>query len=246
MKDTMSYTKYFKKIAAGLAAVLVVAAGCNSGPDYTISDPELGNAVDSASYSLGFQNGSFLANQGMDDVNLEAVMAGLRDALQEKDPKLSNSEMMSSVRQFQTNARQKAQAKRQEESQKNMEEGQEFLARNKNKPGINTTESGLQYKVLEEGSGESPSADDTVTVHYEGTLIDGTVFDSSYERGEPISFPLSRVIRGWTEGVQLMKEGATYKFFIPSELAYGANPRPGGPIGPNETLIFKVELIEVE
>tara|TARA_R110002096_G_scaffold432240_1_gene648709 strand:- start:132842 stop:133465 length:624 start_codon:yes stop_codon:yes gene_type:complete len=120
-----------------------------------------------------------------------------------------------------------------------------FLDENKNKEGVVVTESGLQYKVLLEGSGDRPMATDMVTVHYEGTLIDGTVFDSSIARGQPAEFPLNRVIRGWTEGVQLMKEGAKYKFFIPSALAYGERGTPGGPIGPNEDLIFTVELIRV-
>jgi len=142
-------------------------------------------------------------------------------------------------------ARQKAQLKQQQDAQTNQEEGEAFLAENRNKEGVQETESGLQYKVLEEGSGDSPVATDTVTVHYEGTLIDGTVFDSSYERGEPATFPLDGVISGWTEGLQLMKEGATYRFFIPADLGYGMNVRPGSPIGPNETLIFKVELLEV-
>ncbi|MBL4603961.1 MAG: FKBP-type peptidyl-prolyl cis-trans isomerase [Emcibacteraceae bacterium] len=119
-----------------------------------------------------------------------------------------------------------------------------FLEENKNKEGITVTDSGLQYKVLLEGTGNSPKATDRVTVHYEGTLTDGTVFDSSYERGQPIDFGLNQVIRGWTEGVQLMKEGAKYKFFIPSELAYGSRGA-GGLIGPDEDLIFTVELIRV-
>lgn len=120
-----------------------------------------------------------------------------------------------------------------------------FLEENKSKEGVEVTDSGLQYKVLLEGTGNSPAATDRVTVHYEGTLTDGTVFDSSYERGQPIDFGLNQVIRGWTEGVQLMKEGAKYKFFIPSDLAYGPRGTPGGPIGPDEDLIFTVELIRV-
>ncbi|MBL4801263.1 MAG: FKBP-type peptidyl-prolyl cis-trans isomerase [Emcibacter sp.] len=125
-----------------------------------------------------------------------------------------------------------------------VDEGKVFLKKNKEKSGITTTESGLQYKVLLEGNGKSPSATDRVTVHYEGTLIDGTKFDSSYDRGEPIDFGLNQVIRGWTEGVQLMKEGSKYKFFIPSDLAYGAQGSPGA-IPPNAALIFTVELIRV-
>ncbi len=122
--------------------------------------------------------------------------------------------------------------------------GEKFLQENAAKEGVVTTASGLQYKIVREGEGRRPTASDTVVVHYRGTLIDGTEFDSSYKRGEPIEFPLNRVIAGWTEGVQLMQEGAEFRFFIPSKLAYG--PRGAGrDIGPNEALIFDVELLEV-
>ncbi len=126
-----------------------------------------------------------------------------------------------------------------------LEKGKQFLAENAKKEGVKSTDSGLQYEVLKEGEGKSPKATDTVLVHYRGTLLDGTEFDSSYKRNEPIEFPLNRVIPGWTEGVQLMKEGAKYKFFIPSELAYGSSGA-GGSIGPDETLIFEVELLKVK
>lgn len=125
------------------------------------------------------------------------------------------------------------------------EKGKTYLAENAKKEGVKTTASGLQYKVLQEGTGKSPKATDTVLVHYRGTLLDGTEFDSSYKRKEPIEFPLNGVIAGWTEGVQLMKEGAKYQFVIPSDLAYGRRGTPGGPIGPDETLIFEVELLKV-
>lgn len=126
------------------------------------------------------------------------------------------------------------------------EKGTQFLAQNASQEGVKTTPSGLQYKVVKEGTGKSPKATDTVKVHYRGTLLDGTEFDSSYKRGEPIEFPLNRVIPGWTEGVQLMKEGGKSILYIPSQLAYGPRGTPGGPIGPNETLIFEIELLEVK
>jgi len=130
-------------------------------------------------------------------------------------------------------------------AQSALEKGEQFLAENAKRPEVKTTTSGLQYEVLTESSGRSPKATDTVTVHYRGTLLDGKEFDSSYKRNAPASFPLNRVIPGWTEGVQLMKEGAKYRFFIPSQLAYGSRGAPGA-IGPNETLIFDVELLKVQ
>jgi FKBP-type peptidyl-prolyl cis-trans isomerase FkpA len=128
----------------------------------------------------------------------------------------------------------------------NSEKGEAFLKENSTKEGVKTTASGLQYKVLKEGTGKSPKATDTVEVHYKGTLLDGTEFDSSIKRGQPATFPLNRVIPGWTEGVQLMKEGAKYQFTIPSKLAYGERGTPGGPIPPNSTLIFEVELLSIK
>ncbi len=127
-----------------------------------------------------------------------------------------------------------------------LEKGEAFLKQNSTKAGVKTTASGLQYKVLKEGKGKTPKATETVEVHYKGTLLDGTEFDSSYKRGQTIEFPLNRVIPGWTEGVQLMKEGAKYQFTIPSKLAYGERGTPGGPIPPNATLIFEVELVSVK
>jgi len=124
-------------------------------------------------------------------------------------------------------------------------EGEKFLAENKKQPGVTTLPSGLQVKVLKQGTGPKPKATDTVTVHYEGKLIDGTVFDSSLKRGEPASFPVNGVIAGWTEALQLMPVGSTWQLVIPSNLAYGENPRPGGPIGPNAVLTFQVQLIKI-
>lgn len=223
-----------------LIAGALLFSGCNSGS----GDVSLNTEADSLSYSLGYQNGQFMSESGM-DIDPELVKAGLEAAINKKDGKMSDREMQKAIQSFQIKARQKAQQKKIEESKENKQKGDDFLAENKEKDGVKVTDSGLQYKVLEEGTGASPGPEDEVRVDYEGTLIDGTVFDSSYDRGEPVTFPLNRVIPGWTEGLQLMKEGAKYKFFIPGDIAYGENPPPGGKIGANEMLIFEVELLEV-
>lgn len=236
----MKYTTYiFCLMLAGAIAL----TGCNSSSSGEVS---LQTEADSLSYSLGFQNGQFMSESGMsDEIDPELVKAGLEQALNNQEGLLSDIEMKQAIQKFQIEARQKAQQKKIEESKGNKEEGEKFLAENKEKEGVQVTDSGLQYKVLEEGTGASPGEEDKVRVDYEGTLIDGTVFDSSYERGEPATFPVNRVIPGWTEGLQLMKEGAKYKFFIPGDLAYGQKPPPRSQIGVNETLIFEVELLEV-
>lgn len=225
--------------------------GCSSGssPDSSSQSgtPELTNNIDSVSYSLGFQNGRVLNQQNMTDINLDQLVAGIRAGMADSaDTPISESQMRSIIQNYQSSKREEQMQQNQQTAQVNNKKGQKFLAENAKKEGVQETSSGLQYKVLEEGSGPTPSASDTVTVQYQGTLLDGTVFDSSYERGEPATFPLNRVIKGWTEGVQLMQEGAKYKFWIPAELAYGNNPRPGGPIEPGQTLIFEVELLEVQ
>ena len=194
--------------------------------------------MDSISYSLGIVLAANLKNQGFSDINTEELAQGFADSLsgeskltvEDADAKIR--EMMMKV-QEETSAEAKA-------------EGEAFLSENAKKDGIEVTESGLQYNHETLGEGESPTAEDTVTVHYRGTLIDGTEFDSSYKRGEPISFPLNGVIPGWTEGLQLMKIGGKTKFFIPQELAYGARPNPNGPIPPFAALIFEVELIDIK
>jgi FKBP-type peptidyl-prolyl cis-trans isomerase len=180
----------------------------------------------------------------MDDLKLdtEIITAGIEDAFKES-PKLSDAQMQSILTNLQQELQDKRMKEQQASSTDNLEQANVFLAKNKSVEGVKSTESGLQYQVMKAGSGVSPKATDNVKVHYHGTLLDGTVFDSSVQRGEPAEFPLNRVIPGWTEGLQLMKKGAKYKFFIPPSLAYGA--QGAGAIGPNSLLIFEVELIDV-
>jgi FKBP-type peptidyl-prolyl cis-trans isomerase len=194
------------------------------------------------SYAVGQQIGKSLTDQKLElDVNM--LVAGLRDMLA-GNPQLSLEQLQNSMAELQQQQMAKMQAENAKAGEANKAKGEAFLAENKKKPGVMTTPSGLQYKVITEGKGKKPTKDNTVKVHYTGTLLDGTVFDSSVKRGEPIEFPLGGVIKGWTEGVQLMSIGSKYMFYIPSDLAYGPNGA-GGAIGPNETLIFEVELLDI-
>lgn len=201
---------------------------------------DLKDNKDKASYSIGLQIGANVKHQGI-ELNNDALTAGLKDGMSGAKPRLSEQEIREAMMGLQKDMEQKQQAS----GQKNKADGDKFLAENKNKPGVKTTASGLQYKVEKEGKGNSPKPSDTVTVNYRGTLIDGTEFDSSYKRGEPATFPVSGVIKGWTEALQLMKPGAKYQLFIPSSLAYGERGA-GRDIGPNSALIFDVELLDVK
>lgn len=232
-----------------LSAVCIAAifVGCQTPEPGNLTITEEDSEATKISYMFGYRNGESIKGLDSLDWDLNAIAQGFYDALEDQDPQLTDQQMQQMMSALQLIAQQQQMADQQERQASagdNLKKGQEFLAENLTKEGVQETESGLQYKVLEEGSGESPTADDKVKVHYEGTLINGKVFDSSYERGEPITFSLRSVIPGWTEGVQLMKEGATYEFYVPSELGYGEQGA-GRNIGPNETLIFKVELLEV-
>lgn len=236
------------------ASLVMSACGGNTNTDESAkSEPkaaavELVSDNDKQTYAIGASMALFVKSRfeqqemlGL-ETNKEAIIAGFLETLEDKS-RFSEDELQQFAQAADVamrTAQQEFEAKKAEE---NLAAGEAFLAENATKEGITVTESGLQYEVLQEGDGASPSATDIVKVHYEGTLLDGTVFDSSYERGEPIEFPLNQVIPGWTEGVQLMKEGGKTKLYIPSELAYGT--RATGSITPNSTLTFVVELLEV-
>ncbi len=199
---------------------------------------ELKNELDTISYSLGVNIGQNLKTQGLDSVNLEALTKGFSDIFEGDSVQISAEEAGNILQKFFTEIQEKKTAAMKEV-------GRKFLEENGRRPEVVTTESGLQYEVITPAEGPKPAATDQVTVHYHGTLTDGTVFDSSVNRGQPATFGLNQVIKGWTEGVQLMSVGAKYRFFIPYDLGYGERGA-GGQIGPYATLIFDVELLSIK
>jgi len=209
--------------------------------------------VKKTNYMIGSDVGDYIKKSGM-EFDSDAFMAGINDAAAGKDSQLSQEQIatLRAALQAEQKAAQEAQrkemmAKLEEDKVKNLEAGKKFMAEKAKASGIKKTDSGMLYEVVKQGDGAKPSsANSTVVVHYAGTLIDGSEFDSSIKRGQPATFALNQVIKGWTEGLQLMNAGSKYRFYIPPELAYGSDARPGGPIGPNSTLIFDVELIEVK
>jgi FKBP-type peptidyl-prolyl cis-trans isomerase FklB len=198
-----------------------------------------------ASYAIGMNWGTGLHRQGI-DVDNPALIQGMKDALAGGKTLLTEDEARSALMQLQKEMQEKQQAKAAQEGEANKKEGDAFLAANKTKEGVVTLPSGLQYKILTPGTGPKPTASDSVVCNYKGTLINGSEFDSSYKRGEPATFPVTGVIKGWTEALQLMPVGSKWQLFIPPDLAYGPRGTPGGPIGPNATLIFEVELISIK
>ncbi len=211
---------------------------------YAEEKTTLKNQKEKFSYSIGADTGQKLQNLPI-EIDLDLLIKGMKDAFSKRKLLMTDKEIQETLMDLQKELRAKFEEQRKVLGEKNKKEGDLFLAENKKKEGVVTLPSGLQYKVLKEGSGEKPQDTDSVTVHYRGTLIDGTEFDSSYSRGTPASFPVKGVIPGWTEGIKLMKEGAKWQLFIPPNLAYGE--RGGGPrIGPNATLIFEVELISIQ
>jgi FKBP-type peptidyl-prolyl cis-trans isomerase FklB len=196
------------------------------------------------SYIVGENMAHQLKNDGL-DLDTNAIALAINDVMSGKPSRLSDVEKRSTVEQVQKESQERQMAAHAEQSAKNKNEGAAYLAENAKKDGVITTDSGLQYQTLVTGNGTKPSKSDRVKVHYKGTLIDGTVFDSSYDRGEPIVFPVTGVIAGWIEGLQLMNVGSKYELVIPSNLAYGANGS-GPVIGPDATLVFEVELLGIE
>lgn len=201
--------------------------------------------MDKLSYALGIGIGSQLAGMGAKELNIDDFAQAIKDVISGSELKVDNAEAQTLVQNFFQEQEAKQQAAAAEAGKVAKATGEAFLAENGKKDGVVTLPSGLQYQVLKEGNGKKPSATDQVVCHYEGTLIDGTVFDSSYKRNQPATFGLNQVIAGWTEGVQLMQEGAKYRFFIPYDLAYGERGA-GAQIPPFAALVFDVELIEVK
>lgn len=201
--------------------------------------------MDKVSYALGLGIGSQLKSMGADSLNIDDFAQAIKDTISGAELKVSHKESQQIVQEFFKEQEAKQRAQTAENGKVAREEGEKFLAENAKKDGVQVTESGLQYSVIKEGTGKSPKATDTVVCHYEGFLTNGTVFDSSIQRGEPAAFPLNAVIAGWTEGLQLMKEGGKTRFFIPYNLAYG-EAGAAGAIPPYAALIFDVELLEVK
>jgi FKBP-type peptidyl-prolyl cis-trans isomerase FklB len=199
---------------------------------------------DKLSYAIGLNIGAGMKKDGV-DVDPSILEQGLKAALTGSKPLMTEAEAQTVMTQFRTEMMKKKQEEAQRVSEANKQEGQQFLAANKSKEGVVTLPSGLQYKILKEGTGPKPTATDTVTVNYRGTLINGTEFDSSYKRNEPTTFGVNQVIKGWTEALQLMPVGSKWQLFIPSDLAYGERS-PAAEIGPNSTLIFDVELLSIQ
>ena len=210
----------------------VLLFSCN----YENVNVDLNSQVDSVSYSLGISVAENLTNSGFENLNTKAFQLGFQDVLSSNDVKINQQNANIIIQEYLSELT----------TQKNtfaIEEGKKFLEENSKRTGVVTTSTGLQYEILVDSDGPKPKASDNVTVHYHGTLIDGTIFDSSVDRGEPVNFPVNGVIAGWVEALQLMSVGSKFKLFIPSNLAYGE--RGSGPIGPSSTLIFEVELLSI-
>lgn len=228
--------KFVIVIIAASAAVMAISSCAGT---YQKGDrmPETTTAqIDTISYALGMYYGKMVTSSPFGELNLNQMKKGFKDVLNEEETMLEEQDIVMLIQSY-------LRDRMAYESERSLEEGTEFLAANKEKEGVVETESGLQYKIEVEGTGIAPEETDTVEVNYEGRLIDGTVFDSSYDRGESVRFPLNRVIKGWTEGLTYAKEGGKIQLYVPAELGYGQ--RGSGPIPGNSTLIFDIELVKV-
>lgn len=239
----MKFNRLFLALPVALTLV-----NCNDSKMNSGGDAELKTFKDSVSYIIGANTGAqfkqALGDNPDEFFDIDVYEQGVRTALTDS-VEMPQEVMQQVMQKFQMQLREQQQKEQEAKATENKEKEEAFLKENAAKDGVQTTESGLQYKVIEDGTGDSPSATDQVEVNYEGKLLDGTVFDSSYDRGEPATFGVNQVIPGWTEGLQLMKEGAKYEFYIPSELAYGQRGS-GAKIAPGSTLMFTVELIDVK
>jgi len=237
-----------KKITLSLVGAIALFSCGNEAGESGSTAINLNSNIDSVSYAIGINSATGLSQQ-FPEGNMDAFVKGFKDAIDSNELLIATEEAQGIIQMYSQKKQMEQMAQQQQENEAMYgnvkEDGVKFLEDNKANEGVQVTASGLQYVVMKEGNGPQPTAESNVTVHYHGTTPDGTVFDSSVDRGEPATFMLNQVIPGWTEGVALMKEGAKYKFFIPQELAYGANPRPGGPIKPFMPLVFEVELIKV-
>ena len=233
-----------KRMLPVLAASALTLSALSCGSSDQPAKVDLNDPAAKFSYALGLEIGSSL-KQLQTDIDMAVFARGVEDNLTGREPLLTPQQAAEVKQEFFKKMQEERTQKNKDLSEKNRKEEEEFLAANKKKDGVITTASGLQYEVLTEGDGAKPKDTDEVTVHYRGTLIDGTEFDSSYGRGEPATFPVKGVISGWTEALQLMKVGSKYRLFIPSSLAYGERGA-GQVIGPNATLIFEVELLGIK
>lgn len=236
-------------VLSGIIAITVYSAQAGSAGQTASSGSTAGEKVvalntemDKVSYVIGTQIAQNLKQQGI-EISIEPLIMGFKDAITGKEMAISNEEMQQVMSAFQQRMMAKQMAEQAEEASKNLAEAQKFLEANKSKEGVKTLPSGLQYKVIKEGTGKSPTTENKVKTHYRGTLINGSEFDSSYKRNEPVEFPVTGVIKGWVEALQLMKVGAKWELYIPPDLAYGERGRPGIP--PNSLLIFEIELLDI-
>lgn len=226
-----------KFLLMGLSAAVLSFSACQNQSGMN-TNVKVETELEQVSYGIGVDIANNFKQSGLEDINVEVFAAGMNDVLSGADLKMSEDEAREIINAF-------LQAKQQEKMAAATSEGEVFLAENAKKEGVITLESGLQYEVITEGNGEKPTINDKVTTHYHGTLINGEVFDSSVERGQPASFPVNGVIAGWTEALQLMPVGSKWKLYVPSYLAYGERGA-GAKIGPNTTLIFEVELLSID